>query len=151
MTMPQEIREKIASLALKTVRNGATESEEQSARAMILRLKEKYDTETKVVKNQYIQQPYVSIQHYNWKKIAKDYLSPSNFKIFEKTNQMTQDLVDKISWDHVAAEHLVSKNFISYLDQTDPIWNNLKKRTDKLSATLEYRRKAYEIFMSFGR
>jgi hypothetical protein len=157
MNIPENIKERIASLSLKTVRNGATPEEEQSAKLMILRIMERYapkkdsgePKETVNIKYGHVQQPYVDRQFYDWKKIAKDYLSPTNFKLFEQTNRMTDDLVIKISWDHVAAEHLKYRNFISYIDQTDPIWALLKKSPDKLSATLEYRRKAYEIFKSF--
>lgn len=157
MNIPENIKERISSLSLKTVRNGATPEEEQSANMMILKLKERYtvkvDTAPKsrvyMHQNRTVQAPYVQIQEYNWKKIAKDYLSPTNFKHFEYCGHMTKELIEKISWDYVAAEHLNYSNFLSYVDQTEDLWEGLKHAKDKLSATFEYRRKAYEIFKSF--
>lgn len=141
MAVPESIKEKIRSLSLKTVANGASESEAAAARAMILRLKEKYGDNSYTPPNK--QSEKVSYEE--------------NLKLYREYLQLgTLDRRShEIDWDSIAKYLLTDANdYHRYLSDTHSMWTKKEMTAKNLSKVgsvnylteKQYRIECYEKF-----
>lgn len=112
--MSNNIKETIQALSMKTVKNGATASEEASAIQMIARLREKYN----LTKQAFKKVPAAVVQDSS--KILSNYYEYLN-------NDSIHLHVTEIDWDIVAKELLDEETYYEYLYFTHPIWEAMRK------------------------
>lgn len=149
MTIPKEIRDKLYSLSQRTVANGFTKEEADSAVQMILKINKRYLVPDQSSKREDVYRAKSTNIKYNidWNKIATEYLSPERYKQYRLTNTFTYDLIDKISWDLVAANYLHYRDYYVFWDNTERKWKERQGSTNKSKSEKEYRIYCYETFV----
>lgn len=141
--IPSNIKKKIDSLKFKTIKNGATFSEQESAQKKINDL----------------------IRRYSSPQPAKSYVGNKSVFTIDSSLQAFKDsysngsIESKIlvfDWDTIAKEALSTELFFLYLEKTSDLWEShawfvykLAPPEGKQSMSLEeYRRKCYRAFSS---
>ena len=137
--MDSKTKDLLQSLSLKTVKNGATLAEEQSARVMISKILSRHN---------------VKAQPQNTEKEKIDYVD-----LYEKYKNSTfsDTVVIQIDWDYIAKRYLVDKlDYETYVYETHYTWDAYNSRKAGLDVktiiTLQdYRKKCFKVFSSLSR
>ena len=140
MNAPESVVAKIRSLSLKTVKNGATESEEKAAKEMIVKLSEKYGFGNK---------PSAA----NKNSQAKS--SEETIKTFKDSMALgtVEQKAKDIDWDVVAKELLKTYEYSRYVHMTHTAWEAYNKTIrglqdpEKRYSLDMYRKHCYKVFM----
>ena len=139
------MKERIESLLLKTVANGATESEELSARDMADRLMKKHNISAKS-----------SFKPNNKPKETK--IDPKK-QLEDYERYVSMDSLHlhiyEIDWDIIARNKLEGQRYMHYLDQTSDFWARYRATLMRVEfgvnmqplSEAEYRRICYRKFI----
>lgn len=118
MTIPDNVKEKIRALSLKTTQNGASHAEQAAARDMIAKLVKKYEApRPSTIRPKEEQLPEITYRD------ALEIFRSRNVKPIIK-NEVTE-----IDWD-VIAKRLLERNqqdYFYYLHETHPWWDKREK------------------------
>ena len=129
MAIPEGVKEKIRALSLKTVANGATAAEEATARDMIRRLSEKYNSHDEKPAHTSKQQGSNQGTTVN-KQGAPSPSKGDPIKGLSLKNLVMSKIVD-IDWDSVAKYHFTNGlDYYDYLNETHPWWEK-RERTKR--------------------
>jgi hypothetical protein len=146
----ESIKTKIRALSLKTTANGATASEEASAKEMITRLLEKLGTES----NNQQHRPDVEIVRQTEQPSKSYFEYLSLYQKYKKEGTLSKH-AHEIDWD-VLAKHLLKNNwdYMQYVHDTHSAWEKHHMTNKKLTrvnsqfymTTTQYRQACYEKF-----
>lgn len=142
MNAPESVVSRIRSLSLKTVANGATESEEIAAKEMVAKLVEKYGLDNHFSKKPSTHKP----QQKSSLEIVQTFKERYSLGTIEKH-------VNDMDWDVIAKEMLGDYEYTQYLQMTHKHWEAYNKTIRGLQDASRriyldtYRKHCYKVFM----